>query len=355
MLASSHVPQTGLGHYHGGVWQWLHAQILPICFCVSVCAFAVELFGPAEIPNSMLYAVPALTVAWMENPKRAIQFAIFNFVLWALAKFIIGGAELRAVNLLNGFLRIAFYASFGVILVRLKHLQNNLRALAEERAVALAREAARSLQLEREIMATEEREKKRIGQDLHDGLCQHLVGTALAASAVLEDVREGVAQKHDAHRVLELIEEAIVQTRNIAKGLYPIETRSNGLMQALEELAKKTEKMFGVECDFVCNLPVLVSCSSTAKNLYRIAQESISNTLRHGQATKIEILLEEAENGTISLCVRGNGRALPATLPDNGGMGLRIMADRAEAIGGRFFLRSGANEGTEAICVTPMQ
>jgi signal transduction histidine kinase len=299
---------------------------------------------------ALFYSIPISIVAWFVGPFSALVLAVVSVILWEATDYALGRVSRPWIPLINGLFRVVFYAFFIMVLVRLRTLQNNLKALAEERATALAQEAARSIRLEREMLEAGEREQRRIGQDLHDGLCQHLTGTALASQVLVENL--GGPAQAKARRVVELIEDGIGLARGIAKGLYPLELRSDGLMQALEDFTSNTSDLFGIRCRFVCDNPVLIETPSTAAHLYRIAQEAVSNAIRHGRATEIEVLLEESDSG-IRLSVADNGVGVPDPLPDCDGLGLRTMADRAKSIGGQFSIRPGAIGGAEVVCVAP--
>jgi signal transduction histidine kinase len=232
------------------------------------------------------------------------------------------------------------------VLVRLRYLQRNLEELARVRAVALSHEIAERERLEREMLEISEREQRRIGQDLHDGLCQHLTGTALAGQLLAEKLtRRELPEPREARKVVDLIEEAITLARGMAKGLHPVEMKSDGLMQALEEFCVSTSELF--------------ESQSTAIHLYRIAQEGVGNAIKHGRPTRIVVQLEEIEEGT-QLMISDNGSGLPASAPPGNsiggnGMGLRIIADRAKMIGGHFRVDRGRFGGAELSCLIPHQ
>jgi signal transduction histidine kinase len=228
-------------------------------------------------------------------------------------------------------------------------LQGVLEARVEERALALARETAERQRLEHEMLEISEREQRRIGQDLHDGLCQHLTGTALAGHVLAEQLTG--PQAAGARRVVDLIEEAISLARRMAKGLHPVEMQADGLMQALEEFTATTSEMFGLRCRFECHTPILIHSPATATHLYRIAQEAVSNAIKHGQASDILVSLEDTEQG-LRLSVTDNGAGLQAPARP-AGMGLRIMADRAKMIGGLFSIAEGRRGGVELSCFLP--
>ena len=128
---------------------------------------------------------------------------------------------------------------------------------------------------------------------------------------------------------------------------------ADGLMQALEELATISSDLFKVSCRFECDSPVLIRDTATSGHLYRIAQEAISNAVKHGKAKNINVQLEALDNG-IALRVKDDGIGLPDPLPKTAGIGLRIMAHRASIIGATFQARrddSGWHDGF--LCVAP--
>jgi PAS domain S-box-containing protein len=206
--------------------------------------------------------------------------------------------------------------------------------------------------LEKEILEISDRERQRIGQDLHDGLCQHLAGIELM-SQVLEQ-KLAAYSPTDAPRAGEVarhVRDAISQTRSLARGLSPVTLESEGLASALQELAANAEKMFGIACRVEVGEPAPVEKSPVATHLYRIAQEAVSNAIKHGKARQILIRLESAAGRTV-LCIADNGTGFPPALPKAKGMGLRIMEYRAGIIGGRLSIDNGAT-GATVICSVP--
>jgi two-component system sensor kinase FixL len=228
------------------------------------------------------------------------------------------------------------------------------RALEQlDRERRLAHAEAQRQRLEREILEISDGERRRIGQDLHDGLCQHLAAIELM-SQVLER-KLGPKSKGDAARAGEIarnVRQAISDTRRLAQGLSPVTLEAEGLMSALSELAANTEKMFMIRCRFLCAPPVLVADTAVATHWYRIAQEAVSNGARHGKATEMEIVLQEAD-GRISLCVSDNGLGFPDPLPKKPGMGLHLMRYRAGVLGGRLWFEHRPGGGTDVRCSAP--
>ncbi|MCE9519584.1 MAG: PAS domain S-box protein, partial [Verrucomicrobia bacterium] len=206
-------------------------------------------------------------------------------------------------------------------------------------------------QLEKEILEISEREQKRIGQDLHDDLGQQLAGIwclsqLLESSLVTQNSSDAAA----AAKITKQLQESLELTRKLAQGLYPVALQAEGLSSALEELARRTTEMFKVNC--VCKCPQqLVLDYTVATHLYRIAQEAITNAIKHGRAKNIEIELSSNTRQTY-LTINNDGISM-AKKPINGdGMGLRIMKYRADMIGGNLSIKSNNdNEGTSVTCM----
>jgi signal transduction histidine kinase len=284
----------------------------------------------------------------------AIALSILSVSLWIIGDFAAG---LRVSSLYiavwNCALRLLFYLFLIFVLNRLRQLQNGLEARVVERALALARETAERERLEHDMLEISEREQRRFGQDLHDGLCQHLTGTALASQVLAEKLdAKGLPEGGAARRIVDLVEEAISLARRMAKGLHPVEMQADGLMQALEEFAFTTSDLFGIACRFECQTPILIRSPATATHLYRIAQEAVSNAIKHGHATSIVVSLEESEAG-IRLAVLDNGHGMKGRSGNRKGMGLRIMADRAKIIGALFAVKPQEPQGVELSCLIP--
>jgi PAS domain S-box-containing protein len=209
--------------------------------------------------------------------------------------------------------------------------------------------------LEQEILQISEMEQRRIGQDLHDGLGQHLTATELMTEILQQKLAR--RSKADAARVGEIarqVREAISQTRLLARGLSPVVLESEGLMSALQQLADYTERVFRVRCQFDCEAPVLVDDHGTATHLYRIAQEAISNAIRHGKAKNILLSLRQ-QDGRIELRIRDDGVGLPQDYGKAEGMGLRIMQYRAGMIGGSLLVQNNPHGGVTVACLLKKQ
>lgn len=207
--------------------------------------------------------------------------------------------------------------------------------------------------LEKEILEITDREQRRIGQDLHDGLCQHLAGIELMSQVLAQKLAP--KSKIHARQVNEIaghVRDAISHTRSLARGLSPVTIESDGLMSALHELATDTEKIFHAQCRCDFDGPVEMDDHAAATHLFRIAQEAVSNAIKHGKARRLVISLHDTR-GRIVLRVSDNGRGFPKRTPKTKGMGLRIMQSRAGMIGGTIAIERNSGDGMSVICSVP--
>jgi PAS domain S-box-containing protein len=207
--------------------------------------------------------------------------------------------------------------------------------------------------LEKENLEISEREQRRIGRDLHDGLCQQLAGIEMLSQVLAHKLEpQSAAAAARASEIAGAIREAIGQTRLLARGLSPVTLESEGLMSALAELALNTEKMFHVRCLFDCPEAVQFDDHAAATHLFRIAQEAVSNAIKHGRAKKISIQLRPQPDG---ICVRvaDDGIGFPKNFPDGAGMGLRIMQTRSGMVGGTLRVEQNSAGGVTVICRAP--
>ena len=215
----------------------------------------------------------------------------------------------------------------------------------------IARDITERKWLEREILEISSREQRRIGHDLHDGVCQQLAAIAYRMDILAEQLQEkGVAESSEAERVGGLVKEAINQTRDVARGLFPISLEENGLVSALEELAVNTSNLFKVRCQFSAEGQLPKVENGVALHLYYIAQEAVLNAAKHGRPDNLSISLTRA-NDRFILAIRDDGSGFE--LSDHGfrGMGIRIMRYRARVIGATLDLKSQPGQGTQISCV----
>ena len=236
------------------------------------------------------------------------------------------------ISIVLGFFLVVIW-----LLASLRRSITELETRVRQRTAALTEEMAERARLEIEILEISEREQRRIGHDLHDGLGQHLTGTALASRVVIDGLatQELHAEAEKVERIAGMIREAIDLTRNLAHGLSPVAVEVDGLTVALAELAESTVSQFYLPCVFDCDPALKVLDPAVATHLYRIAQEAITNAIRHGRASRVDVVLaRERESDGLMLTIQDDGVGLPLpTQRGRDGMGLRIMAHRARMIG----------------------
>ncbi len=209
--------------------------------------------------------------------------------------------------------------------------------------------SARKL-MEKQVAEISDREQRRIGQDLHDSLCQHLVSIAFA-SELLRDKLEHyrLPEAAQAEIIAEMVNEGVSQARHLARGLYPVRLEVDGLASALEELAATVQARNNITCHFSSEERVLIYDEVAGNNLYRIVQESVNNALKHGHCKNISIGLGAVDEEVI-LTVKDDGIGFPEKLESSAGMGLNIMNYRAKMIGASLDIRRGAGGGTIVLC-----
>ena len=216
------------------------------------------------------------------------------------------------------------------------------------------RDITRRLQLEREILKIGEREQQRLGQELHDDLCQHLSSIEFLAHSLAMDLSsKSEVEARRAAEIAKLLRETNTRTRELSHGLAPMPLAGEGLVGALEELARRTSAVFHRDCRFHCPHPVQIDDPEVRQHLYRIAQEAVGNAVKHGKATRIDIELGRCDNRLV-LGIRDNGLGLPRRPKGRKGMGLRIMQYRAEVISGSLVVQREPGSGTSVVCSVPI-
>jgi signal transduction histidine kinase len=308
---------------------------------------AVDYVTGYQVSFFMFYGPPIFFTAWLCDKKMALLVALLSGITWWWADFAAGHPYLT--NWHEGWevvMRVGFFIFVAI----------GSSALRARRDIAEARIALleHSRRLEKEIVTISERERERIGQDLHDGLCQYLAAIGCAAAALESDLeRIGLPEEARlAGEVRGLLEDAVMQTRNLARGLVPVETSANGLASALEELALSITRLARIECHFVQSTEVNIIEETTATHLFRIAQEAINNAIKHANASRITVTLSASAN-EVTLAIDDDGVGIDQATASNRGMGLNILQYRAHCLGGSVRIESLPGGGTRVACRVP--
>jgi signal transduction histidine kinase len=301
-----------------------------------------------EVSLLILYAMPIVLAVWWGGQRVGFVIALCSGVVWWLVNkerlpYETGLTQMLAVvNRIFYFSVVAYAASA----VRTKQDADAeyIRILEEHR------------QLEKDIVEVSEHEQQRIGQDLHDGLCQHLAAIGCAARVLAEELQaQQVAAAADVVMIEESIHQAVREARNLARGIFPVHVDRSGLAAALHDLAHTMSGLTGTaivvkECEDVPTDEPEVSM-----HLYRIAQEAVANAVRHGAASEVFISMK-VDGGTLALAIEDNGKGmLPVSRIGGEGMGLRTMRYRAQALGATLDFKPRSGGGTCVHCRMPLK
>jgi len=207
-------------------------------------------------------------------------------------------------------------------------------------------------QLQEEYADAVWQQQVRIAHELHDGLGQELTGLGFLSKSLVLSL-EGTPGAETAGRVRQGIERSLEQIRGLARGVMPVEREPEGLMMALRQLTSSMESVHGIPCRFDCPQPVLVPDHQASSQIYRIAQEALTNAVKHGQASGVTVSLESGDKG-ILLRVLDDGIGVPESSEKmTAGSGLRIMRYRAAALGAALSIAPASPRGTEVRCFLP--
>jgi signal transduction histidine kinase len=230
---------------------------------------------------------------------------------------------------------------------RVRERTRELRAANKE----LEEEIARRKGLEGEILEVSDREQQRLGQELHDGLCQHLAAVAfMAHSVALRLKNHRVIEVSDIEKIAELVNNAATDTRNLSRALHRVDIDSAGFLTAMQDLVDR--EIWKTPCRLEIEPSFHIDDNEVASNLYRIAREAVINANKHAQARAIVVALACSRKGAV-LSITDNGVGLPSTVNSERGLGFHIMKSRARAIGGRLEIESQKQGGTRVTCYLP--
>jgi signal transduction histidine kinase len=295
-----------------------------------------------EVSFFALYLVPIFIVGWACSQRSAIGFVIFCALMSYFVN--VGSAPsqqrqtLRSLNRLVGFV---FGAMAGIALrAQREHFRSRLEAIE------------RSRELEHEIVRVSEREQRRIGQDLHDSICQNLAAIDCAAGLLKGKLE---ARSHEEARsageIQDLLRKTLIETRSLARGIFPVQVEKEGLAIAVEELASTVHRMHGAIVNVEIEGEIELKDPEIAMHLYRIAQEAVSNAVRHAHARTITLSLHQTP-GHITLAVKDNGGGIPEDHEQ--GMGLRTIRYRTQLMEGKLTINSDPSIGTLVQCSVPL-
>jgi signal transduction histidine kinase len=196
-------------------------------------------------------------------------------------------------------------------------------------------------------------QQRRIASELHDSLGQELTGLGFLSKSLSQSL-QGAPGAESAQQIKAGVERALEQIRGMAKGVMPVEREPDGLMSALQQLAASVGAIHRVECRFDCPAPVLFDDHQKASQLYRIAQEAVTNALKHARAKTVAVRLERKADG-VHLEVRDDGTGISQEAERSAGSGLKIMRYRVASLGGTLRISRNPPGGTLVACFVPAE
>ena len=320
--------------------------IVASLFLVAIIGYIDYLTG-YERPLALFYLLPISLATWFEGLLVGLGFSVVSIAVSMLSDVAAG---IPALGFWNAGMAFGSYALFAVVLSKLRTLVDELDRRVQDRTAALQHEMAERQRLDREIAQVADRERRRLGQDLHDSLGQHLTGTALAAQVLKEKLStKSAPEVAEAEKLVNYLEEGIDLTRNLARGFFSPELDADGLSVALEGLAESISDRFAVNCTFRAGGLIPMRDDAFATQLYRIAQEAATNAAKHAAAERIDICIS-VDAAELTLAIMDDGVGFPNNASDSKGLGLRLMRHGAALIGGTFKVRQNGQRGTIATC-----
>jgi signal transduction histidine kinase len=308
-----------------------------------------------DLSFSVFYLLGIGLGAWFIGRWYGLLLSVLSVAVWMAGDFAAGAHfSTPFIPIWNSAILLTFYGVVVWLLASLQSFHKGLEDRVRQSTQALTEEMAERERLEKEILEVSEREQRRLGRDLHDGLCQHLTGTALAGQVLREKLEaKSLPEAADAGKIISLVEDGITMARDMARGTYLVDMEAGGLVAALQELAANISKWSKTVCVFEHPTPVLIQDTTAAMHLHRIAQEAVTNAIRHGEARRIVVELSE-HHGRVTLTVEDDGVGLSEGWQKKQGLGTRIMAHRAAMIGADFVIDHNPTGGAFVKCSLPI-
>jgi signal transduction histidine kinase len=306
--------------------------------------------------SSLLYLIPILIITHVAGFRSGLIAATLAALIWLSADIraeYITPHKLFENTLIpywNVCMRLGSFLVAVALVSAIGSLNADLEKRVHERTCDLEAKIAEKRELEKTILEISDTEQVRIGQDLHDGLCQQLVSAAFSANLLKENLeREKHSGLREANLIATMVDDAITQARNLARGLYPTRLETEGLEMALRELTSTVSQRFGILCRLDYDMPLTRCKPSVGIHLYRIVQEAVINAAKHASPRHIVISLATAGE-CVRLVIEDDGIGIANAPLNPGGMGLRIMEYRARMIGATFTIQNIPHHGTRLTC-----
>lgn len=317
---------------------------------VAIAICVIDIVTPPWLHVWILYMPVILSPVWFGNSRQIVGLLVLCSLLLVMSswKHPLGVSIWSdVVNPAKDLLALALTGFAGVTIAR----RNNQLAAAMEK---LRLETAHRELLEREVLEIATREQMRIGQELHDSVGQELTGLGLMADALSQRLAEETGQRTIATKLVAGVDRLHRQVRGLSRGLVPVHVESHGLWAALDDLASGSTEQTGVMVTLESESECELVDHHRATELFRIAQEAVSNALRHGRPHRVSISFLRVPDG-LRLAIEDDGTGISRAAAPSPGMGLRIMEHRAQQIGAAFKIGPAPGGGTIVSCVLPAE
>jgi len=234
-----------------------------------------------------------------------------------------------------------------------RHYEARFAPSGKDEVLVAVRDITERIELQRHVSYISERERRRIGHDLHDGLGQKLTGLSLSLKVLLQIMEsEGSTHAERVKSLTAMTQDAVAECGRLARALAPGVSKTMDIAAALAGLALEVNEYPGVECTVECSTGAAAADPETQMHLYRIAQESVSNALRHGRARNIRMRYD-CDGHFNRLEVLDDGNGIPPESERLEGIGLKSMRHRAQIINGSVEVAALSTGGTRVYCICP--
>lgn len=345
--------------------RWIQQYtVITAALFAAVVAGAPTLFASwSQIPYYIstialiAYCLVRLLVAWRQG-REAAAFIFGGFVILGVAgvnDMLLDAGLIRSMPIIApGMFMFMLFQAFALS-QRLSWAFTSVETLStqlEHNNISLKTEMAERGRLEKEIVKTSEDERRRMSQNLHDGLCQLLTAARLRC-ATLSRMPHNEGKSHDLKQLSDLLDNLGDQAYDLSIGLWPLEHGPSIVGPSLQDMIRRFSRSSGISIDFHQELACESCTNPDVTQLYRIAQEAIANAIKHAKPTRLHVILDCRHNDRTRLVVRDDGIGRANAAKSKGGLGMSIMTHRARMIGGELRVEDAEGGGTMVVCSIP--
>lgn len=303
------------------------------------------------------YLLAIFLGTWRVSVTFGVLLSALSVAAWVSANIEAGQRySTYFVPVWNAGIMFTIYGIIVLLLGGLKHAQAGLEERVRLRTEELAREIRERMRLQRELLESSDREQRRLGRELHDGLCQHLTGTAMAGHLLERKLAAQLpAQKDEAGRLVHLIEEAIDLTRDLSYQLDPVDLKLGKLTDHLDDLAAGISERFHVSCRRIGEAARQPEDSAALTHLYRLAHAAALRAIKTSRAAQVRIQLDSSDQEVV-LTVTDDGMVAADRMGNDlkaADSEYQALAYRAELIGAKLTIERLSPQGTRVTCRLP--